>query len=76
MYFKDNDQHKTPHIHARYGGEKASFDLVTGELLAGSLPPKQTKFVQTWIMLRQEDLATNWDLALNNEQPYRIEPLK
>ena len=37
MYFYDNKQHHTPHIHAEYAGEQAVFSINDGEILAGSL---------------------------------------
>jgi len=75
MYFEKSGQHHTPHFHARYGKDKAevSFD---GEILAGHLPPKQAAFVKAWALIHQEDLQTNWELAMNDELPFRIDPLK
>jgi hypothetical protein len=37
MYF---DDHPPPHFHARYAGAEAVFVIATGEMLAGSLPPR------------------------------------
>ena len=39
MYFKDTEQHQTPHFHASYGGSKAVFDL-EGNLIVGEFPHK------------------------------------
>jgi len=42
MYFKDTEQHHTPHtphFHASYGGSKAVFDL-EGNLIVGEFPHK------------------------------------
>ena len=76
MYFKDNKQHKLPHIHAFYNEHEAVFDLNNGEILDGKFPPKETKYVQTWILLRQDELLANWKLAIENEPLYKIEPLR
>ena len=76
MFFEDNKQHKKPHIHAKYGDSKAVFDIASTEILEGKFPHKETKFVQAWILLRQEELKANWHLAVNNETPFRIEPLR
>lgn len=59
MFFEDAGQHNTPHFHARYGTDSASFSL-EGDLLAGSLPPKQTKLVVAWAALRRQELEENW----------------
>jgi len=79
MLYKDNKEHKLPHIHARYQDFTAVFSIPEGEILAGSLPPKQQKMVQVWIDLRREDLMTNWELAIAGEPGqniYKIEPLR
>jgi hypothetical protein len=36
MYWND---HNPPHLHAIYQGNKAIFEIRTGELLGGSMPP-------------------------------------
>lgn len=32
--------------------------------------------VKAWALIHQEDLETNWALAMDDELPFRIEPLK
>ena len=76
MFFDDNKQHKKPHIHAVYGDNKAVFDIEDAEILSGKFPHKETKHVQSWIFLRQKELMANWQLAVNSETPYKIEPLR
>lgn len=75
MRYNDNKEHKLPHIHVEYGEFEASFSL-DGELLSGKFPPRQTKFVQAWIELRQNELKASWKLAIKGETLYRIEPLR
>jgi hypothetical protein len=41
MFYGDNKQHHTPHIHAQYQNEEAVFSIPDGELLSGSLPNKK-----------------------------------
>ena len=76
MYYEDNKKHKLPHIHAFYGDDEAVFDIKSGKLLDGKIPRKEKKLVETWILLRQNELFANWKLAVNKELPYRIEPLR
>ncbi|MCL2630023.1 MAG: DUF4160 domain-containing protein [Firmicutes bacterium] len=76
MYGRDNKQHNLPHIHAKYAGEYAVFDIATGELLDGKIPQKQIQLVKTWILLRQEELFANWELAVSGDVPYKILPLQ
>jgi hypothetical protein len=76
MYFYDNSQHNTPHIHAEYQDDEAVFSIITAELISGSLPRKQTRLVQAWIELHQESLMVDWKLAVSGQEPQRIEPLR
>ena len=76
MYFKDNQQHSVPHIHVRYQGEKAAIAIADGTVLAGNLPPKQMKLVQAWMEIHKDELIADWELAVEGEQPYKIDPLK
>ncbi len=76
MYFMDNRQHHTPHIHAEYSGSKAVFNIEDGSVLAGSLPPGKSRLVQAWIEIRREELMADWQLALNGEEVFKIEPLR
>ncbi|KKO09472.1 hypothetical protein LCGC14_0038140 [marine sediment metagenome] len=41
-------------------------------------PPlrKQTKLVLAWAELHQEDLMADWDLVMNDEEPFKIQPLQ
>jgi hypothetical protein len=77
MFYKDNKQHHTPHIHAQYQNFEAAFSIPDGELLTGELPPKKVKLVQAWIALHEEDLMADWELALGGEKNiFTIEPLR
>ncbi|MBR3318814.1 MAG: DUF4160 domain-containing protein [Atopobiaceae bacterium] len=64
-----------PHFHARYQGHKASF-TIEGDLLAGSLPARQTKFVVAWAALHEDELLANWELAREHGELFRIDPLR
>lgn len=75
MFYRDNRRHYQPHIHVRYQNDSAVFSIPEGELLSGDIPPKQTKLVVAWIELHQEDLMADWQLAVNGEDLFRIEPL-
>ncbi len=75
MYFRDNAQHNEPHIHAKYQAQQAIFSIITGEILAGDLSVKQCRLVQAWIEINKESLFTDWELAVNGEIPFKIEPL-
>jgi hypothetical protein len=76
MYFYDNREHHTPHLHAVYQDDKAVLSIPDGELLSGNLPKNKLRVVQAWIELRKEDLLADWNLAVNGQELYPIEPLK
>ena len=76
MYFDDAKQHKLPHVHAFYGEDEATFNINTGEKMEGKFPPKESSFVKSWILLRQNELLANWKLAISNEQLYKVDPLR
>jgi hypothetical protein len=72
VYFLD---HGPPHVHAVYGGDRASFEISTGRVLAGRLGARQMRMVRRWIELHSEELEAAWALACRGEQPGTIEPL-
>jgi len=76
MYYSDNKQHHVPHIHVEYGSDHAVFDIAKGKLLAGKFPTNKTRLVQAWIEIRREELNADWQLAVNGEEVFKIDPLK
>jgi len=75
MYFAPGE-HAPAHLHAYYGEESATFSIPDGELIVGQLPRKQTRLIQAWMELHQDDLLADWKLVMNGEQPFTIEPLR
>jgi hypothetical protein len=45
-------------------------------MLAGKFPISQTRLVQAWIEIRREELFADWQLAVNGEEVFKIDPLK
>ena len=76
LYWQDTRQHHLPHLHALYGGDEAVFGIETGDLLDGSLPPRQTRLVQAWIEIHREELMADWSLAVKGESTFKIDPLR
>ncbi|MBQ3162185.1 MAG: DUF4160 domain-containing protein [Ruminococcus sp.] len=75
MLFNDTVQHNKPHIHVYYGEYEASVGL-DGELLAGSLPVKQLKLVNAWLIIHEEEVYAAWNKAVRGEAFGKIDPLK
>lgn len=55
---------------------KATVDIRTCEIIESNLPRKQKRLVIAWAELHQEELIANWQLVMNGEKPFNIEPLK
>lgn len=76
MYYFDNQQHNTPHIHVHYQDDSAVIEIPTGKLLEGKLPNAKMKLLAAWIEIHQEDLMADWQLAINGESVFKIDPLR
>ena len=59
MHLQKKD-HNPPHVHARYGDAKASFDIRNGKCLQGKFPSKQTKVVSKYIKEHSKELLELW----------------
>ena len=55
--------------------KNAVFDM-DGNLLEGEMPRAQTKLIAAWAVIHKSELLANWDLAMNEEPLYKIEPLR
>jgi hypothetical protein len=76
LYFFDDERHKLPHIHARYQGQDATFSIMDGAMLAGAIPAAKIKLVQAWMEIHREALLADWELAVNGQPPFPIDPLR
>jgi hypothetical protein len=76
MYYFDNKKHHLPHIHAKFGENEAILSIENGETLEGELPSKKMKLVQAWLEIHNDELMADWQLAIQGEQLFKIEPLK
>ncbi len=72
MFF---DEHNPPHFHAKYGKDRAAFDVQTLTVLEGWLPPRVRGLVVEWASQHQAELLVNWDAARNNGRLRKIDPL-
>lgn len=69
------DDHNPPHFHASYQGHEATFDL-SGNILEGDMPAKQQKLIAAWAVIHHDELEANWQLAINKESLFKIQPLQ
>lgn len=47
-----------------------------GTVIDGEIRANKLKLVQAWIEIHQEDLMADWDLAINGQEVFKIEPLR
>ena len=69
-------EHNPPHFHAYYNNSTAIIDINNCELKDGKLPTKQLKLVLAWAEIHKDELIADWNLAMNSELPFKIDPLK
>ena len=58
MYF---DEHNPPHFHVRYNEYRASVDIKTLNISAGTLPAKVRGLVEEWAEIHDDELLTMWE---------------
>lgn len=76
MYYLDTKQHHTPHIHVKYGDYETVLSIPDGEVIEGDLPKGKLKLVKAWIEIHQDELMANWELAVNGNEVFKIDPLR
>ncbi|MCK4841309.1 MAG: DUF4160 domain-containing protein [Methylococcales bacterium] len=76
MYFFDNQQHSLPHIHVHYQEHNAIIEIPSGTIIEGKLPKPKQKLVDAWIEIHRDELVADWELAINGEPIFKIDPLK
>ncbi|MEW6367728.1 MAG: DUF4160 domain-containing protein [Acidobacteriota bacterium] len=64
------------HFHVYYVEHKATLGIRTCEVTEGDLPTKQTKLVLAWAELHQNELMADWNLVMNGEETFKIQPLQ
>ncbi len=75
MYAELGAPHHAPHFHAYYQDAVAIYSIDPIELISGSLPKRQQRFVEAWAELHQADLLADWERLQTGQQPLPIVPL-
>jgi hypothetical protein len=60
----------------RYQGRNASISIADGKILEGRLKREKYDLVKAWITIHREELMADWDLAINGQEVFRIDPLR
>ena len=75
MYREKGSRHHIPHIHAKYGEYTAEYDF-NGDRIEGFLPAGKEKIIIAWIEIHREDPNANWELLVQGQPAFRIDPLR
>ena len=75
MFMEAGTHHNSPHFHAYYQDEVAVFTIQPVELIAGSLSRRQSRLVEAWAELHQNELMKDWQLLQDGKLPFPINPL-
>jgi len=71
------NDHNPPHFHAIYNEYRVLIEIETGEILQGSLPSRQLKFVQVWADIHKDELMNNFNNLRADIQTFnKIKPLQ
>lgn len=76
LYYFDNNQHNAPHIHVKYKDEEVVINIITSEIIKGSIVGNKLKLVMAWIEIHRDELIADWSLAIRWEELFKIDPLK
>ncbi len=73
--FINFNEHNPPHFHAQYAEYKVIVYL-DGWIVEGKFPKRALNMLLDWAEQHKEALLEDWNLAMSQQLPYKIEPLK
>lgn len=73
LYFYAEERHQRPHVDVRRGAEHATLDVITGEVLAGELPPRVLKAVRTLLSAHREEAVEAFHATREHRFPGTLE---
>ena len=76
MYPEKNGRHNRPHLHVICGDDECVLAIPEGDVLAGELPARKLRNVQTFIDMRTEELLLNWKLCMEGKDVVWIDPIR
>ena len=76
MFAEPGSPHHAAHFHAYYQDAAGIFTIDPVELIAGMLPRRQSRLVEAWAELHQQELEADWQLLQGGQPPSPIEPLR
>lgn len=76
MFTEPAAPHHRPHFHAYYQDDVGIFAVDAIELIGGTLPSRQTRLVEAWAEIHQDELLADWERLQAGRPPLKIEPLR
>jgi Domain of unknown function (DUF4160) len=76
MFSEVGAPHHVPHFHAYYQEEVGIFSILPVEMIAGSLPKRQSRLVEAWAELHQNELTADGEILQQGRVPRPIDPLR
>ena len=76
MFAEVGAPHHVAHFHAYYQSDVGIFSIDPVELIAGSLPQRQLRFVEAWAELHQAELESDWQRLQEGRRAVPIAPLR
>jgi hypothetical protein len=76
MYYYDNTQHKNHISILNIKRKESVFSIPDGEMIEGKMQSTRKKLVQAWIIIHQDELMADWELAISGEQVFKNRTFK
>lgn len=71
------NDHNPPHFHVIYNEYRAIIEIESGEIMEGSIPVRQLKYVQVWCDIHKTELMDNFFNLRKDIQTFaKIKPLE
>jgi len=61
-----------PVLHSKF----AAYHIFPDTNFDCNLPSKQKRLVLAWVELHHDELMADWNLLMNGEEPFKIQPLQ
>ncbi len=70
------DDHAPPHFHALYGEHEVLINIITLEIIKGSMPRRALSLILEWASEHRTELLEDWKLCDQHKTPKKIPPLE
>jgi hypothetical protein len=75
IYGEIGGRHHLPHFHAKYAEHECVYDF-SGNVIEGELPRKQSRLVEAWAVIHEDELSAAWTAWRESGEVIKIEGLR